>query len=193
MRCSTLQNSRGCDNNRTIRMGEVEERVLTALNRYLLAPDVIAAAVDAYREERRKLSEQRRKQRAGLEREAAMIARRIANLLEMVETGLADPKASAKRFNELVGEQRQIERALPEAESPDAIELHPKAAERYRAKVADIHAALKSGDYAAQEAMTLVRDLIDRIVVTPAPNPDPVGLEIIGSLAALLTENPQGT
>ncbi len=193
VRCSTLQNSRGCDNTRTIRVGEVEERVLAALRQYLLAPDVIAAAVEAYREERRQLSQQRSKQRASLEREAATIARRIANLLEMVETGLADPKASAKRFNELVGEQRQIERALSEAESPDAIELHPQAAERYRAKVADIHAALKSGDQAALEAMTLVRELIDHIVVIPAPKPEPVGLEVVGSLAALLTENQQGT
>jgi len=193
MRCSTLQNSRGCDNNRTIRMEEVEERVLAALRRHLLAPDVIAAAVDAYREERRILSEQRRKQRAELERDAAAIARRIANLLEMVETGVADPKASAKRYNELVAEQREIERALAEAKTPDTIEFHPEAAERYRAKVDDIHAALKNGDHASLEAITLVRDLIDHIVVTPTQKPDPVGLEVVGSLAVLLMENPSGT
>jgi len=164
-----------------------------ALRRHLLAPGVVAAAVEAYREERRKLSEQRRKQRVELEREAATIARRIANLLEMVETGLADPKASAKRFNELVGQQREIERALAVAQSPDTIKLHPQAAARYRAKVADIHAAIRSGDPAAFEAITLVRDLIDHILVIPTPKPDPVGLEVVGSLAALLSENPQGT
>jgi site-specific DNA recombinase len=193
MRCSTYQNSRACDNTRTICVGEVEDRVLSALRRHLLGPDVVAAAVEAYREERRKLSEQRGKQRAELEREAATIARRIANLLEMVETGLADPKASAKRFNELVDQQREIERALAEAQSPDTIELHPQAAARYRAKVADIHAAIRSGDPAAFEAITLVRDLVDHILVIPTPKPDPVGLEVVGSLAALLSENPQGT
>ena len=193
MRCSTLQNSRGCDNNRTIRVAEVEERVLTALRHHLLAPDIVAAAVEAYREERRKLSETRVKQRAELERAAAAIARRIANLLEMVETGMADPKASGKRFNELVAEQREIERALAEAERPDTIELHPQAAERYRAKVADIHAAIRSGDSAAYEAIAVVRDLIDHILVKPTPRPDPVGLEVVGNLAALLSENTTGS
>ena len=183
MRCSTLQNSRGCDNNRTIRVAEVEERVLTALRQHLLAPDIIAAAVEAYREERRKLSEQRNKQRAALEREEAAIARRIANLLDMVETGRADPKASGKRFNELVAEQRNIEQALSEAKPPDAIELHQQAAESYRAKVASIHEALRSGDQAALEAITLVRELIDHIVVMPTPRPD---LWDLRSLAGLL-------
>lgn len=193
MRCSTLQNSRGCDNNRTVRVAEVEERVLTALRHHLLAPDVVAAAVEAYREERRKLSETRVRQRADLERSAATIARRIANLLEMVETGMADPKASGKRFNELVAEQREIERALAEAEKPDAVELHPQAAHRYRAKVADIHAAIRSGDSAAYEAIAIVRDLIDHILVKPTSRPDPVGLEVVGNLAVLLSENPTGT
>jgi hypothetical protein len=87
---------------------------------------------------------------------------------------LADPKASGKRFNELVAEQREIERASAEGECPDRIELHPQAAERYRAKVADIHAAIKSGDQAALEAITIVRDLIDHIVVMATPQPDPV-------------------
>jgi hypothetical protein len=51
MRCSTLQNSRGCNNTRTVRAGEVEQRVLIALRKYLLAPEVVAAAIEAYRTE----------------------------------------------------------------------------------------------------------------------------------------------
>ena len=117
----------------------------------------------------------------GLERSAAAIARRIANLLEMVETGMADPKASGKRFNELVAEQREIERALAEAESPDAIELHPQAAERYRAKVADIHAAIRSGDSAAYEAIAIVRDLIDHILVNRRRDPIPWDLRSLAT------------
>ncbi len=193
MRCSTRQNSRACDNTRTICVSEVEERVLLALRHHLLAPDVVAAAVESYREERRKLSEQRKKQRVGLEREAVAIDRRLANFLKMIETGIADPKASAQRFNELVEEQREIERALAEARRPDKIELHPQAAARYRAVVSNIHAAIRNGNRATPEVIALVRDLIDHIVVTPTPKPDPLGLEVVGSLAALLSENPQGT
>ncbi len=71
MRCSTLANSRGCDNRRTIRTGEVEARVLSALQQHLLAPDVVAAAVDAYREERQHLATRRRRRHGEMSRDIA--------------------------------------------------------------------------------------------------------------------------
>ena len=94
----------------------------------------------------------------------------------LLRTGFSFSCSSAKHFNELVGQQREIERALAVAQSPDTIKLHPQAAARYRAKVTDIHAAIRSGDPAAFEAITLVRDLIDHILVIPTPKPDAVGL-----------------
>jgi hypothetical protein len=81
----------------------------------------------------------------------SIVARRLASFLEMIETGLADPKASAQRFNELFEEQREIERALAEAQRPVKIELHPQAAARYRAMVSDIHAAIRNGNRATSE------------------------------------------
>jgi hypothetical protein len=62
-----------------------------------------------------------------------------------------------------------------------------------RAKVADIQAALSTGDEAGQEAVALVRELIMRVRIVPAPRGEPVGLEIAGDLAALLTVNEEGT
>ena len=193
MRCSTLANSRGCTNTRTIKVDDVEARVLSALQNYLLAPDMVAAAVDAYRDERRKLSESRRKRRHILEKEAADIKRQIDFLMKMVGKGTADLEASERRYLELGAEERRIAQELADAECPDAIELHPEAAERYRAKVADIHAALKSSGAASREAIAIVRDLIDHILVTPTQRPDPVDLTVVGNLAALLSENLSGT
>ncbi len=59
-------------------------------------------------------------------------------------------------------------------------------------KVAEIHEALKKGDGAAREAIQLLRDLIDHIVVTPTQRPEPVGLQVVGNLAALLVDAPIG-
>lgn len=61
--------------------------------------------------------------------------------------------------------------------------------ERYRAKVGQIHEALTKGDAASLEAITILRDLIDHIVVTPTERPAPVELRVVGNLAALLVEN----
>jgi hypothetical protein len=94
----------------------------------------------------------------------------------MVETGQAEPEAQAEQ-------QPGTGRTLAEAQRPDKIELEAQAAAHYRAMVSDIHAAIRNGNRATLEVIAPVRDLIDRIVVIQAAN----------SLAALLSENPQGT
>ena len=49
----------------------------------------------------------------------------------------------------------------------------------------NITAAPKSSGAASREAIAIVRDLIDHILVTPTPRPDPVDLTVVGNLAAL--------
>jgi hypothetical protein len=71
------------------------------------------------------------------------------------------------------------------------VEFFPKAAERYRQKVADIHAALRRGEEGDPEAVALVRALIGRIVVHATPVPEPLGLEVEGTLAALMADTPE--
>jgi hypothetical protein len=68
------------------------------------------------------------------------------------------------------------------------VALHPQAAERYKQKVAEIREALMKGDSASMEAISLVRDLIDKIVVHTAPARSRLRLEIVGDLAALMSE-----
>ncbi len=184
--CSAHQNKGTCDNRRSIRLAEIEERVVAALKRYLLAPDLVAEAVEAYRIERSRLAKERAKQRRNAERDLAAIDRKIAGVIAMGEKG-GDPRALALRLNELEAERRALLAQMPGKET-DTIALHPNAAERYRQKVADVHAALTKGDEASREAITLVRELIERITVEPTPPDQPPKLELFGNLAALMRE-----
>jgi site-specific DNA recombinase len=68
----------------------------------------------------------------------------------------------------------------------EIVSLHPQAAQRYKQKVAEIHDALSRGDAASAEAVGLVRDLITEIRVMPRGKGEPVALEIVGDLAALM-------
>jgi site-specific DNA recombinase len=189
MRCSTLQNSRRCANARTIKTSEVEQRVLVALRKYLLAPDVVAVAVDAYHKERQRLSNEHRKRRSELTRELAAIERKTRNVLNMVMEGHPDRKSLGRQLEELETEEDRINAELAAGSDTSIVELHPQAAERYRSKVAQIHEALTKGDSASSEAIALLRELIDHIVVTPTERPAPVELRVVGNLAALLVEN----
>ena len=191
LRCSARSNRGTCEVSRTLLMNEVEQRVLLALRNYLLAPDVVASAVGAYQAERKRLAEERRRSRHTLEAAAAEVERKIARLLTLVENGHADPVATGPRINELVAERKQLASALSAQPASNVLEFFPKAAARYRQKVGDIHAALGRGEAGDLEAIALVRSLIGRIVVKATPAPEPLGLEVEGSLAALMTDAPE--
>jgi hypothetical protein len=84
---------------------------------------------------------------------------------------------------------RRIEAQFADGDDRTPVTLHPNAAERYRGKVAQIHEALTKGDAASLEAISILRELIDHIEVTPTERPLPVELRVVGNLAALLVEN----
>jgi hypothetical protein len=109
----------------------------------------------------------------------------------LVENGHADPIATGPRINELVAERRRLAAELSQQPASNVLEIFPKAAERYRQKVGDIHAALSRGETGNREAIGLVRSLIGRIVVHATPAPEPLGLEVEGSLAALMADGPE--
>ena len=189
MRCSTLQNSKGCTNTRTIKTVEVEQRVLVALRKHLLAPDVVAEAVDVYRIERQRLATEHRKRRNDLTRELAAVDRKIKHVLDMVMDGHPDRKTLGRQLGELESEQDRINAELAAGADASPVVLHPQAAQRYRDKVAQIHEALTKGNSASREAIAILRELIDHILVTPTERPAPVELRVVGNLAALLVEN----
>ncbi|MEQ1714377.1 MAG: recombinase family protein, partial [Hyphomicrobium sp.] len=193
MRCSTLQNSKACTNTRTVKTGEVESRVLVALRNHLLAPDIVAEAVETYRLERQRLQTEQRKKRNDLVRDLGAVERKLKHVMDMVMDGHSDRKTLGRQLAELEAEQDRINAELAAGSDASPVALHPHAADRYRSKVAQIHEALTKGDAASREAITILRELIDHILVTPTERPAPVELRVVGNLAALLVENTPGT
>jgi uncharacterized protein (DUF885 family) len=97
---------------------------------------------------------------------------------EGVAAGITTPRVLVERaleqLDDLVPEdaltsplwnQETLEATLRVAPSEDIAILHPRAADRYRQKVAAIHEALKRGEPASREAIALIRDLVQAINV----------------------------
>jgi site-specific DNA recombinase len=185
--CSAVRNTGTCNNRLLIKVSEVEGRVLAALQFHLLTPEAVAVAVEVYRAERLRLFRERSKSRNSLERDLAEVRRKIAHVTKAIEDG-GDLNLLVPRLNELGLRQEDLARGLSTAADRQVVAFHPQAAERYRQKVAEIREALTKGDSASTEAISLVRDLVGRIVVHPAPDRSRLPLEIAGDLAALMSQ-----
>ena len=183
--CSAVRNKGTCENRRVIRVSEVEERVLDALQHHLLAPEVVATAVEAYRAERSRLAHERAQCRVGLDRELAETRRKIANVTKAVEAG-GDLALLVPRLNALSRQQRDAEEKLRAATNRQPRVLHAEATDRYRQKVAALRQM--SHDRTGTEALGLVRELIGRIVIKPAPGRCRLPLDVVGDLAVLMCD-----
>ena len=185
--CSTRKNKGTCSNHRTISIRDVERRVLHALETHLLTPDRVAEFVEIYRHERSRLAKERARNRSAIDKEMAEIDRKLAKLVRMIEDDEGDDRALMQRIRELEARRDQLAAQKPQRGHVDIVEMHPQAVARYRSMVMTIQTTLKAGNAAAAEAMGLVRELIQRIVVMPTPGKLPVQLEIVGDLAIMLS------
>lgn len=187
--CSAYRNKGTCDNNRTMRMREIEQRVLTALRQRLLAPDAVATAVEAYRIERQRLSRERARDRSALELEISEVGRQIDRMIASIKDGV-DPKLLVADLNNAHAKREALQRQLRLADHAGVAVLRPQAAAAYAQKVVLIQEALAQGDAAALKAVALVRGLVHEIRVTPRP--DRMDLEVVGDLVALLEQERDG-
>jgi site-specific DNA recombinase len=151
----------------------------------LLAPDVVAAAVEAYRLERAELNEKRAKAIRHAKRDVDTLDRKIAHVVQEIAEGGAS-RALRLSLDALEAKRDEILGRVPEPIPDSVLALHPRAADRYRQQVEDIRAALSKGDHAAHEAISLLRGLIRRIVASPAEESGPLGLTVEGDLAMML-------
>jgi site-specific DNA recombinase len=188
--CSNRTNKGTCENARSVPMREIEVRVLKALEQHLLAPDMVEAAIEAFRAERQALARDRVKIRAARERRLADVEAKLQRYFRVIEAG-GDPAALAAQLNALHAEKLAAEAELVDAPPADVIALHPNAAQCYREQVAAIHKASETGQPFAAEARFIIRSLIDRIVVQPRATDAPVQLTVHGDLAALMQRDDQ--
>ncbi|MFN3856564.1 MAG: recombinase family protein [Caulobacter sp.] len=175
-----------CGNRRVVERRALEARVLEGLKARLLAPEHVAAFVRAYHDEWQRQAAEDRASRHPLERRLAELSRRIDRVIDAVCDGTAT-KAMTDRLQSMEDERdalaADLERLDQEQGAPP-VTLHPRAAERYAALVADLQDALARGED-MPEAVTAVRALIERIDVMPTDGEPRLTLH--GDLARFLS------
>ena len=188
--CSTRKQKGTCYNRVTITRQEIEARVLDGLKERLLAPDLVAVFVKAFREETKRQCETFRAEQAQRERKEAELDRKIAAIFRAIEDGLYEP-AMKTRLAELK-EQRDKLRIESRAFDPTALDvlMHPQLAEWYRRRIDRLERLLEGSEQ--DEAREVVRSMIDRVVLTPRPDGRALDATLFGALATLLSVSGRG-
>ncbi len=98
---------------------------------------------------------------------------------------MTDGPAAEADIHRLQNEAREAEAALAQAdETHEVLEIHPASVERYIGALADLAGRFHTAD---QDAVTIIRELVSAVVVTPTET----GLDVVveGFLGAILGDN----
>ncbi len=163
--CAGRRSKGMCSNDRTISRKEVEARILKALKQNLLTPELVAEFTRVYQEEVNRLTKEASGKAAEVEGKLAGVQRKIDGILRAIEDGLYQPSMKA-RLAELETEKAVLLSQKDMASNIPNVSVHPNLAAVYHRKVEELESLLDDAKH-RDEAMELIRSLIDKIVLTP--------------------------
>ncbi|WP_109111491.1 recombinase family protein [Azospirillum sp. TSO35-2] len=191
--CSTYRESGAsvCANNRTIRLRDLQERVLDGVRTQLLSPKLLALYVKTYGEERRRLRAEAGQKRNEVAAQVSKLGRQIDNIVDAIAEGTAGPALRGRLAN-LELQKAEADAAMAaiveaEAATDAVVELHPQAAQRYREQLEALDDALAGGDESRQEAASTLRALLARIEIHPGERRGETHLTVHGRIEELLS------
>lgn len=185
--CSGRHERGNCDNTATIRVAELEARVLDGLQQRLLAPEVIASYLEEYHAERARQRAAEGQRAAELRHRAVAIAAELDRLVDAIAQGLAPAASVRDRILALEAERAAGAGELETlAAGADIVTLHPRTIERYRTRIADLATAL-AGDAADwREAVAIMREFVAHIEIGPGMAGAPATVTAHGLLPQVL-------
>ncbi len=154
-----------CTNDRTISRREIEARILKALKQNLLTPELVAEFTRAYQEEVNRLAKEASGRAAEVEAKLAAVQRRIDGIMRAIEDDLYQPSMKA-RLTELEAEKAILISSRDTSVTLPNVSVHPNLAAVYRRKVEELETLLEETEH-KDEAMELIRSLIEKIELTP--------------------------
>jgi hypothetical protein len=182
--CAGRRSKGICTNDRTISRGEIEERILRVLKQNLLTPELVAEFTRAYQEEVNCLVSEAWNVQTEVEGKLSATQRRIDGIMRAIEDGLYQQSMKA-RLAELEAEKAALSARRQVAPTPPNVSVHPNLAVVYRRKVEELETLLKDAEH-RNEAVELIRSLIDKIELTPRDVGGGLDALLSGDLARIL-------
>ncbi len=182
--CSGARNKGNCDNRRTMRRDELEQKILGTLRAHLMNPGLCKEFCQEYTSQLNSIRMSHNASLEGYRREREEIERKRKKLVQSIMDGVP---GSVLKEDGLYIEKRtaELEQILENtAEAPPL--FHPNMALRYHEEVQRLIESLNEDDHRA-EAAELIRSLIERVVLSPASDEKSLIIDLHGDLAGILS------
>ncbi|MBB5697183.1 recombinase family protein [Sphingomonas yantingensis] len=180
--CAHFRMSKACTNNRLIATHLYQRRVLAELKANMLSPDAVAAYVRTYHREHAIQSAQIAADRAKIERKLGEATRKLQRLVGAVAAGGSEFVEIRALLEEARDDRDRLAKELANVDAlPKVLALHPRIEDYYRQMVEQLEDDLADPD-AQLDAIPRLREIIDRIVLTPGPKLRGVKLEVVRRL-----------
>ncbi|WP_431206523.1 recombinase family protein [Bradyrhizobium betae] len=182
--CSAVRNKGDavCTNRRGVRQDELENTVLALLKERLMDPALLDVFCKEYAAHLNRLRIAQNSSLASYKAELAKLQGRQKRIIKAVMDGYDTP-GMKDESNAIHAREQELTKLLSvQKETP--VLLHPNMAQRYREEITALTKALRDEKF-GQEAVDLVRSLIDKIVLTPDEDGDGLLINLYGDLAGI--------
>ena len=184
--CSAKREKGTCNNPVGIKAVDLETRVIDGLKNILIGrEDLLQEFASAFHDEIVTLRRERNCDRRSKEKELAKVQRSIDRCLSFIIDGDGPMDAVREKLRQLELTKSTLKKSMEQDLQPDNIEMHPNIGQLYQRKVSEI-SQLLSDQASREEAISLIRSLIERIDITPGEKRGQPQVQLVGGLAAIL-------
>ena len=157
--------------------------MIGTLRARLMRPELTELFCKEYTSHLNKMRMEHNAQRVAREREFAEIQSKIDKVIESIKAGI-DVSLIKDEANALQRRKEQLEVLLAQTEEAP-VYVHPRMGDRYTKAVGDLIDSLNDPDHRDASAK-LLRELIDKIVLTPNEDRTALVADLYGDLAGIL-------
>ena len=179
--CSNARKAGTCENRKGLRRSLLEDAILDTIKHHLMHPDLVKEFITAFHQEANQQAARDEVAAKDQKRELGEVSRRLDGLIEAIADGLRSPGINDK-LQALERKKRELTLIIGEIHPTPR--FHPRLAELYSQHVTALNDALQDPKL-RDEALGIIRGLIDHIEITPAEGGFQV--EFVGDIANLLT------
>jgi hypothetical protein len=179
--CSKHVDRNGCSNHRIVNRRTLEDRVVGGFRDLLTDPEAVAGAMRDYTNEMNRLNRERAGSRGAKERLLDQLQTKIDEVKWAIEDGgLRESRDLGERLLELAARRDKL---VAELARVPVIESMPPE-EKFRSRAENLGETLRHPNI-SDDAWSLIRGLIDRIVILPDSKRGRCTATMYGDLAAL--------